>query len=156
MFALICGYLPFQDANTGNLYKKILSGDFKIPKFVSEHARDMMKCILNTNPEKRYRVTDIRKHAWYTVVSLPRITGGIFIGLSQIPINTSILEKLVKLGFKKDHVLKCINANKHNHITTSYYLELKKAECEGLVNETQFEFFDDKRIAVIHAERVAQ
>ena len=128
LFALICGYLPFEDANTGNLYKKILSGDFKIPKFVSDLPRDMMKCILNTKPEQRYRVSDIRKHPWYAQVNLPRITGGIFIGLSQIPINTFILEKLVALGFKKDHVLKCINANKHNHITTSYYLELKKAD----------------------------
>ena len=73
-------------------------------------------------------MSDIRKHPWYAQVNLPRITGGIFIGLSQIPINTFILEKLVALGFKKDHVLKCINANKHNHITTSYYLELKKAD----------------------------
>ena len=65
LFALICGYLPFEDANTGNLYKKILSGDFKIPKFVSDLPRDMMKCILNTKPEQRYRVSDIRKHPWY-------------------------------------------------------------------------------------------
>ena len=141
---------------TGNLYKKILSGDFKIPKFVSENARDMMRCILNTNPEKRYRVADIRKHAWYTTALLPRITGGIFIGLSQIPINTLILDKLAKLGFKRDHVLKCINANKHNHITTSYYLELKKAEYEGLVDEAQFEFYDEKRIGHIHQERLEQ
>jgi len=58
--------LPFEDANTSNLYKKILSGDFKIPKFVGDNARDMMKMILNTNPERRYRVAEIRKHAWYT------------------------------------------------------------------------------------------
>ena len=67
-----------------------------------------------------------------------------------------ILEKLVKLGFKKDHVLKCINANKHNHITTSYYLELKKADQEGQTNESQFEFYDDRRIAQIYQERLAQ
>jgi 5'-AMP-activated protein kinase catalytic alpha subunit len=28
LFALICGYLPFEDPNTSNLYKKILSADF--------------------------------------------------------------------------------------------------------------------------------
>jgi serine/threonine protein kinase len=26
LFALVCGYLPFEDPNTANLYKKILSG----------------------------------------------------------------------------------------------------------------------------------
>ena len=28
LFALICGYLPFEDPNTANLYKKILNGDY--------------------------------------------------------------------------------------------------------------------------------
>ena len=28
LFALVCGYLPFEDEITGNLYKKILSGDY--------------------------------------------------------------------------------------------------------------------------------
>ena len=28
MFALICGYLPFEDPNTSALYKKIIAGDF--------------------------------------------------------------------------------------------------------------------------------
>lgn len=36
LFALVCGYLPFEDPNTAKLYKKILNGDFFIPKFVSD------------------------------------------------------------------------------------------------------------------------
>jgi len=39
-----------------------------------------------------------------------------------------VLEKLIALGFKKEYVVKCINANKHNHATTTYYLLLKRAE----------------------------
>lgn len=35
LFALICGYLPFEDASTHVLYRKILSGDYKIPSLVS-------------------------------------------------------------------------------------------------------------------------
>lgn len=46
LFALICGYLPFEDPNTSKLYKKILSGDFAIPRYVSRGARDLLKCIL--------------------------------------------------------------------------------------------------------------
>ena len=65
MFALICGYLPFEDPNTTNLYQKILRGDFQIPKFVSKDAADLLKNILCTDPEKRYKVEDIRKHRWY-------------------------------------------------------------------------------------------
>jgi hypothetical protein len=42
------------------------------------------------------------------------------------------------LNFKREYVIKCINANKHNHATTSYYLLLKKAEKAGEVEESQF------------------
>ena len=56
MFALICGYLPFEDPNTSILYNKIVSGEFTIPKFVSSEARDLLKCILNTNPAKRFTI----------------------------------------------------------------------------------------------------
>ena len=30
LFALVCGFLPFEDSNTADLYKKILSGEYNI------------------------------------------------------------------------------------------------------------------------------
>lgn len=149
LFALICGYLPFEDPNTANLYKKILNGDYTIPKFVSAESRDLISKILNTDPETRYKISDIRKHPWFNQITIPKITGGIFIGLSQIPINTKILDILVDYNFRKDQAVKCINANKHNHVTTSYYLLLKRYEQLGEINEKQFEYFDDKKIALL-------
>jgi len=70
LFALVCGYLPFEDPNTAKLYKKILSGDFFIPKFVSDDCKELMKAILNTDPEKRYKADDIRQHKWFNLVEV--------------------------------------------------------------------------------------
>jgi 5'-AMP-activated protein kinase catalytic alpha subunit len=67
LYALICGFLPFEDPNTANLYKKILNGDYTIPKFVSEDARDLITKILNTDPEKRYTTKDIKEHDWFKI-----------------------------------------------------------------------------------------
>jgi 5'-AMP-activated protein kinase catalytic alpha subunit len=53
LFAMICGYLPFEDPNTAALYKKILSGDYPCPKYISIEAKDLIKNILNTDPSKR-------------------------------------------------------------------------------------------------------
>jgi len=50
LYAMLCGYLPFEDPNTSQLYKKILNGDYKIPKFVSNEGKDLIKNILNTDP----------------------------------------------------------------------------------------------------------
>ena len=60
LFATICGYLPFEDPNTAQLYKKILSGDYTCPKYISKEAKDLIKCILNTDPDKRYTIHQIR------------------------------------------------------------------------------------------------
>jgi hypothetical protein len=66
-----------------------------------------------------------------------------------------ILELLVEYNFKKDYAVKCINANKHNHVTTSYYLLLKRHEQLGEVSEKDFEYFDDKKInALAQQEKV--
>lgn len=67
LFALICGYLPFEDPDTSKLYKKILSGEFKMPNFVSSNAQEIIKKILNTDPEKRLNISDIRDHEWFVL-----------------------------------------------------------------------------------------
>lgn len=70
LFALICGYLPFEDPNTANLYKKILSGDFAIPRHVSNNAKDLLKKVLNTDPIKRYGAKEIKEHEWFKLKNL--------------------------------------------------------------------------------------
>jgi 5'-AMP-activated protein kinase catalytic alpha subunit len=50
LFAMVCGYLPFEDSNTSQLYKKILAGEYTLPAFVSEDFKDLLKNILNINP----------------------------------------------------------------------------------------------------------
>ena len=54
LFAMICGYLPFEDSNTTRLYKKIINGDFIIPIMVSKDARNLLTGILQTDPLVRY------------------------------------------------------------------------------------------------------
>jgi 5'-AMP-activated protein kinase catalytic alpha subunit len=54
LYAMICGFLPFEDPDTGKLYGKILAGEFTIPKFVSKECKDLMHRVMNTDPESRY------------------------------------------------------------------------------------------------------
>ncbi len=34
-YAMVCGYLPFEDPKTANLYKKIMGAEYTLPKFLS-------------------------------------------------------------------------------------------------------------------------
>jgi len=86
LLAMICGYLPFEDASTSQLYKKILGGDFSIPKFISSEGRDLLKSILTTDPNKRIAINEIRSHLWFNQTKLERDLEGIFIGVTPIPV----------------------------------------------------------------------
>jgi 5'-AMP-activated protein kinase catalytic alpha subunit len=46
LYAMVCGFLPFEDPKTSSLYKKILAGDFKIPKFLSTDCSHFVSKIL--------------------------------------------------------------------------------------------------------------
>jgi len=67
LFALLAGYLPFEDPNTSNLYKKILSADFEMPGFLSPEAQDLINRILTTDPEKRITISQIKLHPWFNM-----------------------------------------------------------------------------------------
>ena len=65
LFALVSGYLPFEDSNTAALYKKILSADYQVPKFLSEGVSNLIAGLLTTDPAKRLTARAIRAHPWY-------------------------------------------------------------------------------------------
>ncbi|KAG7396869.1 hypothetical protein PHYBOEH_001626 [Phytophthora boehmeriae] len=71
LFAMVCGFLPFEDSNTNLLYKKILSANYKMPTFLSPNVQDLIRHILETDPEKRYDVNKIRQHPWLVDVAMP-------------------------------------------------------------------------------------
>ena len=51
LYAMTCGYLPFEDPNTNKLYKKILACDYLMPGFINVNVKDLIRKILNTNPD---------------------------------------------------------------------------------------------------------
>lgn len=139
LFALICGFLPFEDPDTTELYKKILIGKFSIPGFISQEARDLLKQILVGDPEKRYKPADIRAHTWFQSKHTPVCEEkGIFVGFSHMLYEEQILSELEQKGFQRDKTVRYLDANKHNHETTCYYLILKKLEREGKVDAKKY------------------
>lgn len=133
LYAMICGYLPFDDPDTQELYKKIMSGDYSIPSHVSPEGRQLIKLILNTDPEKRFTIDQIRSHPWYRLHP-PAEPQGIIFGYHKIPIDETILAQVAGFGFEAEEVRKMLNNNKHNKMTTLYHLLMLKASKGGYVS----------------------
>jgi len=54
LYAIMVGTLPFDDPNTQTLYRKILSGQFYLPSLLSSESTNLLKGILNVDPDQRY------------------------------------------------------------------------------------------------------
>lgn len=125
LFALVCGYLPFEDQNTANLYRKILNADYEPPKFISDNVRDLISKMLTTDPDQRYTISRIRAHPWYRQIPEASHSWDGDKGSAR-PLEEDMLEQLDRFGFPREYAVKCLQMNKHNHVTTTYYLLLEK------------------------------
>ena len=65
LFAMLCGYLPFEDKDNDILFEKILECKLSFPKYISRMAKDLIEKILVTDPEKRININDIKKHPFF-------------------------------------------------------------------------------------------
>jgi len=83
LFAMVAGYLPFEDKNTSKLYQKIQGPDYTMPSSFSDNLKDLIKRVLVVDPSKRYTVHDIRAHPWYNIVE-PQEKLGTLIGKQEI------------------------------------------------------------------------
>ena len=64
LYAMVCGFLPFEDDNTPMLDKKILEADYDVPEWLTDLCIDMLHRILNVDSDLRFNVSQIQNHPW--------------------------------------------------------------------------------------------
>lgn len=57
LFALLTGRLPFDDENIRHLLAKVKVGKFTMPPELPSDAKDLIRRMLEVNPEKRITVS---------------------------------------------------------------------------------------------------
>ena len=65
LFAMLCGYLPFDDKINTKMFKKIVECKVNYPERLSEMAVDLLKKIIVPNPKERICIEEIKKHPFY-------------------------------------------------------------------------------------------
>ena len=130
LYAMICGYLPFEDENNDLLYRKICIGKFSIPEHVSSNCKDLLKKILVTDPIKRITIKQIKNHPWFKLYNIKGkliLYEGLFIDKYIIPLDEDIIDKMSRqMNMEGDIIRLSVLNNKHNDISTLYYLFLLK------------------------------
>ena len=135
LYAMLCGYLPFDDKDNNILFRKILQCKLEFPEenevILSNEAKDLIKRILVPNPLKRITIDEILCH--------PFLESGLEeykkevenpASFNQENIIIDYMVSNLKYSNENQEINKLIKANKHNSCTTTYKL-LEKKIIEG-------------------------
>jgi serine/threonine protein kinase len=64
LYALLCGYLPFDDDNINLLYKKIQNGKYESPAWLSIESVQLLSELLQVDPKRRLTMQQLIYHPW--------------------------------------------------------------------------------------------
>ena len=67
LYALLAGYLPFDENNISALFAKIKSASYQIPSQFSDDSKDLIQRMLNPDPIARITIKQIKQHPWYLI-----------------------------------------------------------------------------------------
>ena len=65
LYAMVCGYLPFEGDNNKILFKNIVECKPDIPEYLSEDTQDLISSILKPEPNDRLTIEQIKEHDFY-------------------------------------------------------------------------------------------
>ena len=144
LFAMVCGYLPFEDNNNEILFAKILKCKIHYPKTMGSLTLDLMKKIITPDPKKRITLEQIKQHPFYLKGKdlfnkrYPELINEINkIEISKNPIKEIIINNVTPIV--KSNVLKNIKENKekNNNINSNKYYPLNISEINNLYQSYQ-------------------
>ena len=65
LYAMLCGFLPFEGESELELFKHIVECDPEIPRDLSRESKILIRKIFTPNPKKRITIHEIKKTAFY-------------------------------------------------------------------------------------------
>eukprot|EP00058_Branchiostoma_floridae_P028251 XP_002613742.1 hypothetical protein BRAFLDRAFT_123883 [Branchiostoma floridae] len=125
LYALMCGFLPFDDDNVGALYRKIRKGQYEIPDWLSPQSVDLINVMLQVNPKLRINVKELLCHPWLTEGLAEPIDYKTKYSNNHID-DDCITEMSIHFKKSRNTMVNIIKDWKYDDITATYFLLLNK------------------------------
>jgi len=157
LYAMVCGELPFddEDNNMKNIVYKIKNGKYTLPDNLSPLCKDLIKRILEANPDKRITLEEIKNHQWVNSFNFNYMKSpGVILDEYYLPVDIYLIKDII--GEKENEIRKMVSdiiMNKHNNNTINYYLknELRIRNGENSISDLRpnsdlfLEYIKDKK-----------
>lgn len=92
LYFVVTASLPFKGDTVSVVKKKILSGNYPIPKLVTKECMDLIGGLLQLDPAKRFGVNQVKNCSWLKGVSFPAPRSGK--NASHVKEAKDVLEKM--------------------------------------------------------------
>ncbi|XP_015231666.1 PREDICTED: maternal embryonic leucine zipper kinase [Cyprinodon variegatus] len=127
LFALLCGYLPFDDDNCMILYRKITRGKYDNPKWLSPGSILLLNQMMQVDPKRRLTVRQLLDHPWVIKDYNSPVEWR-----SRQPIDyideDCITEMAVNMKRSRESTTALVKEWKYDQITATYLLLLSKKQ----------------------------
>lgn len=142
LYALLAGYLPFDEGNIPALFSKIKSASYEMPHHISPLAKDLISRMLAADPVARITAKQIQEHPWYkmhlplhlrytpTIVDHYKDVNSISeirAEKSGLDLDDEIVQELMELPefkgmYEKSSIIDSLKSQKVNLVNVSYEL----------------------------------
>ena len=65
LFSMLYGTVPFKANNMDELHRMIIKGQYTLKDDISIEARNLLRGLLEVNPNKRLTIEQIYRHKWF-------------------------------------------------------------------------------------------
>ncbi|CAL8274341.1 unnamed protein product [Gadus morhua 'NCC'] len=125
LFALLCGYLPFDDDNCMVLYRKITRGKYDNPHWLSPGSVLLLNQMLQVEPKRRLTVRQLLDHPWVLKEYNSPVEWHSKQPLGYID-EDCITEMAVSLKRSRESTTRLVKEWRYDHTTATYLLLLAK------------------------------
>ncbi|KAM0921236.1 hypothetical protein ACQ4PT_007115 [Festuca glaucescens] len=132
LFVLLAGYLPFQDSNLMEMYRKISRGDVRYPQWFTSDARKLLPRLLDPNPNTRITMDKLIEHPWFKKGYKPAVMLGTPRGSNSLNDVQAAFSTDHKEAEEPDSPLKPVSLNAFDIISLS-----KGFDLSGLFEQNQ-------------------
>eukprot|EP00602_Paraphysomonas_sp_CaronLab_P011330 CAMPEP_0185040610 /NCGR_PEP_ID=MMETSP1103-20130426/38866_1 /TAXON_ID=36769 /ORGANISM="Paraphysomonas bandaiensis, Strain Caron Lab Isolate" /LENGTH=383 /DNA_ID=CAMNT_0027579981 /DNA_START=167 /DNA_END=1315 /DNA_ORIENTATION=- len=105
IYTLLVGKPPYESKDVQSTYRRILDNSYSFPSHceVSDHARDLVRCILQTLPERRPSLAAIESHPFFTGAGVHTPTALSSVTMREPPTFIHEQKKAVSGGYTAAH-----------------------------------------------------
>ncbi|XP_053788751.1 maternal embryonic leucine zipper kinase isoform X2 [Vidua chalybeata] len=125
LYALLCGFLPFDADNDMGVYRKIMRGKYSTPNWLSPSSTLLLDQMLQVDPKKRITIQHLLSHPWLMQGFSDTVQWQSKYPLGHLD-EDCVTELSVFHEQSRETILQLITEWKYDHMSATYLLLLSK------------------------------